>query len=88
MALCQSIVHIGEEIEGRDKVLDHFNENAGISNEISYKYSIVLDNEDFNKMLKTSASTNASSSGCKRPPHLLKMQGFHSSDSIVEGDLF
>jgi hypothetical protein len=69
-------------------VLDHFNANAGISNEISYKYSIVLDNEDFNKMLKTSASTSASSSGCKQPPHLLKMQAFHSSDSIVEGELF
>lgn len=62
--------------------MDYFNRNAKISNEISYKYSIVLENEDFTKLLKTSASTNASyiSQGC------IKMQSIRSSDSIMEED--
>jgi hypothetical protein len=64
-------------------VLEHFNGNAGISNEISYKYSIVLENEDFTKLLKTSASTNASSLS---QSHHLKMYSIMSSDSIMEED--
>lgn len=62
--------------------MNHFNENAGISNEISYKYSIVLENEDFAKLLKTSASTNASylSQG-----HM-NMHSLRSNDSLIEED--
>lgn len=71
---------IESEITNRDKVLDHFNNNAGISNEVNYKYSIVLESEDFAKMLKTSASTNAST---LTQGHI-KMHSIRSSDSIME----
>lgn len=60
--------------------MNHFNESANISNEINYKYSIVLETEDFNKALKTSASTNTSrnSQGDGLTHHL----HLHSSRSI------
>jgi hypothetical protein len=82
LELAKTSRSIHQEISGRDKVMDYFNRNARISNEISYKYSIVLENEDFTKLLKTSASTNASyiSQGC------IKMQSIRSSDSIMEED--
>ena len=88
LQLSETFNHIDQEIDKRDKMLDHFNENAGISNEINYKYSIVLQNQDFNKMLKTSASTNASSSGNKKGNNLMRMASIRSSDSIMESDLF
>lgn len=62
--------------------MNHFNGNAGISNEMNSKYSIVLENEDFNKLLKTSASTNAS---CLSQGYM-NMQSIRSNDSIMEED--
>jgi hypothetical protein len=51
-----------------DKKLEIFNKQNNIANEPTVKYSIIVENEDFNKMLKDSGSTAGS-----RPCHRSKL---------------
>ena len=63
-------------------MLNHFNEASNISNYGNEIYSIVIQSEDFNKALKTSASTTASRNSMNLPANL----SLSSYDSLVESD--
>lgn len=79
---------IQEGMACRDKLLQHFNEMSSIENKTNLSYSIILESEDFEKELKTSASTNASHSGpyCEgKHENEFNLMGIEKKDSVSEG---
>lgn len=65
-----------------DKKIAVFNNESGIPNQASLKYSIIVENEDFNRMLKESSSTAATN--CKSKALFLSQESSRS----IEGDEF
>jgi hypothetical protein len=62
-----------------DKKLKLFNAQNNIANESTVKFSIIVENEDFNKMLKESASTAGS-----RPCNAKFLAEYHQEEDFIE----
>lgn len=83
-ALAHKIAETENYFNVTDKKLKLFNQQNNISNESTVKFSIIVENEDFNKMLKDSAST-AGSRPCNHAKFLAE---YHQEEDFIEEEDF